>query len=78
MDHVMTEKRNDLLLDQFIAHLRVERGLAENTIQSYSRDLIRFLAFLETRGRDPESCHPQSVVPSPQPRLRQFSVEPRR
>jgi len=57
----MTEKRNDLLLDQFIAHLRVERGLAENTIQSYSRDLIRFLAFLETRGRDPEKSDHEDV-----------------
>lgn len=44
----------DLLLDQFIAHLRVERGLAANTIQAYSRDLVRFLAFLGGLGRGPE------------------------
>jgi len=42
-----------LLVDQFINHLRVERGLADNTIQSYSRDLIRFFRFLESRGLPP-------------------------
>ncbi len=36
----------DLLADQFTNHLRVERGLADNTIEAYSRDLTRFLQFL--------------------------------
>lgn len=43
----------DLLADQFIHHLRVERGLAENTIQSYSRDLARFFRFLEAGNLSP-------------------------
>ena len=37
------------LLDQFINHLKVERGLSQNTIQSYSRDLTRFFQYLEER-----------------------------
>ena len=41
------------LADQFINHLRVERGLAENTIQAYSRDLVRFLGHLDKKGISP-------------------------
>jgi integrase/recombinase XerD len=48
----MTSEKNasNILADQFINHLRVERGLADNTILSYSRDLIRFLAYLDKKG----------------------------
>jgi integrase/recombinase XerD len=51
----------DRLLDQFIAHLRVERGLADNTIQGYSRDLVRFLSFLEDVGRGPEKATREDI-----------------
>lgn len=52
---------SDRLLDQFIAHLRVERGLASNTIQAYSRDLVRFLEFLEGLGRPPAEVTREDV-----------------
>lgn len=53
--------KNDHLLDQFIAHLRVERGLARNTIQAYSRDLLRFFGFLEDLGRMPNQATQEDV-----------------
>ncbi len=38
-------------LDLFISYLVVEKGLSANTRQAYSRDLIRYLDFLEKQGR---------------------------
>jgi len=39
------------LLDQFMDHLVLERGLSENTRLAYGHDLSEFLAFLARRGR---------------------------
>lgn len=36
--------------DAYLAHLRVERGLSDNTLQAYRRDLARYESFLT--GRD--------------------------
>lgn len=36
----------DAYLDYFINYLKVERGLSENTLTAYSRDLSRYLRFL--------------------------------
>jgi integrase/recombinase XerD len=41
------------VIDEFITYLQVERGLAENTISAYSRDLVRFITYLETRNITP-------------------------
>ena len=49
-------------MDQFINHLRVERGLAENTIQSYSKDLVRFIKFLERIKLSPLHVSPVHII----------------
>jgi integrase/recombinase XerD len=38
------------LLREYLDHLVVERGLSENTLRSYRRDLDRYLAYLAGRG----------------------------
>ena len=38
------------LVDKALNHLAVERGLSRNTVEAYSRDLIRFCTFLQDRG----------------------------
>ncbi|MBU4208720.1 MAG: site-specific tyrosine recombinase XerD [Proteobacteria bacterium] len=38
----------DVLVDQYINYLLVEKGLSKKTIESYSSDLTRYLKFLKT------------------------------
>lgn len=38
------------IVDRFLSHLAVERGLSRNTLEAYSRDLLRFLEFLERQS----------------------------
>ncbi|VVS91874.1 site-specific tyrosine recombinase XerD [Desulfoluna spongiiphila] len=37
-------------IDQFITHLRVERGLADLSVEAYASDLSRYADFLEENG----------------------------
>ena len=45
--HTESDYPENYLLDQFINQLKVERGLAANTILAYSSDLINFFDFLK-------------------------------
>jgi integrase/recombinase XerD len=47
-------------LDLFLGYLAVERGLAANSRLAYSRDLARYLDFLESLGRS----EPAEVTPA--------------
>ncbi|HJP18935.1 MAG TPA: site-specific tyrosine recombinase XerD [Nitrospinota bacterium] len=39
----------DLLLDEFINYLIIEKRLADNTVESYQRDILRFLDFVSSK-----------------------------
>ena len=42
----------NILADQYINYLLVEKGLAEKTIESYAEDIDRYFAFLQTENID--------------------------
>ena len=47
----MDTRDRDQSLTDYLAHLRVERGLSENTLEAYGRDLRKLVAFAQTRKR---------------------------
>lgn len=48
---VVTSGPLEAALDDYLAHLRVERGLSGNTTAAYRRDLGRYVRHLESAGR---------------------------
>ena len=40
----------DLLVDRYLRHITVERGLSKNTLSAYNRDLGDYLVFLRRSG----------------------------
>lgn len=53
----------NLLLDLFLSYLAVEKGLSRNTLEAYSRDMGKYLSFMETRGiESPDRIRPPEVA----------------
>ena len=50
----------DAAIDLYLDHLKVERGLARNSVEAYGRDLAKFRRFCAARGR---STTPSAVEP---------------
>jgi integrase/recombinase XerD len=50
------------LLDLFLDHLLVEKGLSKNTVDAYGRDVSAYLGFLRGNGLDPETATGRDVV----------------
>ena len=46
----------------FLSYLRVEKGLSDNTIQSYRRDMMKFIEFLEKRNLNTSDVRRTDVV----------------
>ena len=40
----------DILTDQYLNYLLIEKGLSRTTLESYGRDLVRYLEFLRQNG----------------------------
>lgn len=57
------QRRGDArVLDQYLAHLRVERGLSTNTVAAYRRDLVRYLDHLAELDVDLADAAPADVT----------------
>ena len=50
------------LLDEFVRHLRVERGLSPCTWKSYGYQIRGYLRFLEARRRSPEGATREDIL----------------
>lgn len=50
------------LLEQYLSHLRIERGLSANTLAAYRRDLVRYLRHLEAAGVAVGSVDPATAA----------------
>ncbi|MEK7221264.1 MAG: site-specific integrase, partial [candidate division NC10 bacterium] len=66
----------DALLDCFLEHLVVERGLAQNSLEAYRRDLTRYAAYLRGR-RKRVTALDRTEVPRYLLALREAGLSPR-
>lgn len=64
-------------LDSFIVYLRMNRGLSENTIESYSRDISSLAAFLDKRGISDPAAVSEGDVAAFFDHLRKKKLSPR-
>lgn len=50
------------LLDSYLRHLTIERGLSKNTLAAYRNDLDKYLVFLESQSSDPLQANAELVA----------------
>jgi len=51
MDATLARPKGEPFIEEYLDHLRVERGLAENSLVAYGHDLARLAAFARARRR---------------------------
>ena len=49
------------LIREYLSFLRVEKGLAKNSVESYRRDLARLKSWGESRGREPQALDKSDI-----------------
>jgi integrase/recombinase XerD len=64
-------------LDLFISYLAVEKGLSANTREAYSRDLARYLDFLDKQGRTAPDSVKSTDIALFMGRLKDLGIGPR-
>jgi integrase/recombinase XerD len=64
------------LVDRYLDHLAVERGLASNSVTSYRRDLLRLGTALEQEGQDLLTAKPTDLSAQVR-RMRREGLSPR-
>lgn len=64
------------LVQDFLHHLKVERGLARNTLLAYGRDLVKFDRFLNEKGRHPRQVR-QGEIDEFARRLSRLGLSPK-
>jgi len=64
-------------IDQFITHLRVERGLANLSIEAYASDLSRYADFMEANGMTDPTEHDTYAILKHMIGLRDEGLGPR-
>lgn len=64
-------------LDLFISYLAVEKGLSANTQEAYSRDLARYLDYLEQEGRAAPASVTSGDIAQFLGRLKDLGIGPR-
>lgn len=57
----MSDPESDFVVDSYLAHLRVERGLGRATLEAYGSDLTRFGAYLSLESAPITAATPDHV-----------------
>lgn len=50
------------LLEDYLYHLKVEKGLSVNTCVNYNRDLIKFCSYLQDNSKDIDTCNRADIL----------------
>ncbi|MBI5238643.1 MAG: site-specific tyrosine recombinase XerD [Deltaproteobacteria bacterium] len=56
------DSKGDALLDEFIRHIVVEKGLSMNTASAYRQDIARFAGHLKSAGKGPLAASPDDIA----------------